>query len=307
MLAFGRIGWRRHTLFAELRQLEQPDSSAQLEEHLREARPATDWLDRWNTDKILSFAKSQSKQSIWGSPRPKILSKKLDPAKAVPPMSVWGKPLTEKAARAKQRKWWIQCANRILPPLPRGEWDLLGQLATGQAGARWATPARRAPAVPVTTSAIGADAADGAEGGASAWEWQKFVTTPIRVAERPNSRRLRHSSGTRLAPANAPYNGEAIGIHTYTQRTWRRLYGEVWQMSSFLERKTDVKGKGWNVTWGGTPPPPLSPSTANLELFEGVDSKGKVPGRQETQKPVTGQRGPRQRAPRQTAERRAGP
>lgn len=279
LLTFGRIGWRRHELFADLCRPEQPDNSAQLEDHLRETHAASpkDWLESWDTEKILTFAKSQAGRNLRNSPRPSLSLKKLDPSKAVPPMNIWGKPFADKPARLKEKKWWKQCANRILPPLPRGEWELLKQLATGEAGSQWAIPARRLLAAPVMPSLPGASPA--ADSGIETWDWEKYLAGPVRAVERPNSRRFRLASRPFPVPTNSPFDGPAIGFHNYTPRFWRRLYGEMWQLSAVMEKRASGQANGWDITWGGTPLQPLPPTAASFEFFEGVDSKGALPRR----------------------------
>lgn len=273
MLTFGRIGWRRHELLAELHRAEQPDNSAQLEAQLKETPAGTtrDWLDSWDKEALLTLAKSQAGRNLRSSPRPHPVLKKLDPRKAVPPINVWGKPFSEKPARAKEKKWWKQVENRILPPLPRSEWDLLKQLATGQAGPQWAVPPRRASAAAARLAAPSASEATGIE----AWEWEKYATAPIRVVERPNARRFRLPSQPGAPPPpGSPFDGPAIGFHNYTPRTWRRLYGEVWRLSSVVEKTPGRPASSWTITWGGTHWRPLAPSAADLEFFEGVDRNG---------------------------------
>lgn len=110
---------------------------------------------------------------------------------------------------------------------------------------------------------------------------------PIRAVERPNSRLFRLSSGYDSALPGSPYDGQAIGFHNYTPRFWRRLYGEVWQLTSVMERKSGGPLNGWDTTWGGTPLRPISPSTSSFEFFEGVDSKGALLGLPDEQPPRT--------------------
>ncbi|KAL1888893.1 hypothetical protein Sste5346_009277 [Sporothrix stenoceras] len=286
LLTFGRIGWRRHDLLEDLCRQTQPANSAQLEDQIRETQAASprDWLESWNKEKILAFAKSQSSRTLHNSPRPEMTWRKLDPKSAIPPMNIWGKPFADKPARSKEMKWWKMCLNRILPPLPRGEWELLEQLATGVAGSQWNVPARRplattaTPSAPSTSSLQDASGVEpAADGDIEAWDWEKYLSGPVRAVERPNSRRFRLASNPFPTPASSPYDGPAIGFHNYTPRFWRRLYREIWQLTAVMEEKAGGRAKGWQITWGGTPLRPLQPTAASLEFFEGVDSKGAVP------------------------------
>ncbi|KJR84907.1 uncharacterized protein SPSK_09470 [Sporothrix schenckii 1099-18] len=285
MLSFGRIGWRRHELLADLCRLKQPDNSGQLEDQLREAHATAprDWLGTWDKGKILAFARSQAGRNLRNSPRPNFSSKRLEPRTAVPAMNIWGKPFAEKPARLKEKKWWKQCANRILPPLPRGEWELLKQLATGEAGSHWAVPSRRSSAASAVTSLQ--DTLPAADGGIETWDWEKYLAGPVRAVERSNSRRFRLASRPFPAPLSSPFDGPAIGYHNYTPRFWRRLYGEIWQLTAVMESKAGGQASGWDITWGGTSLQPLSPTAASLEFFEGVDSKGALPLRSSGEQP----------------------
>ncbi|OAA65165.1 hypothetical protein SPI_01952 [Niveomyces insectorum RCEF 264] len=270
-LAFGRIGWRYHELMRRLRQPDQPDSAAQLEADLRRVRAADDWLDRWDTEKLLAFARSQSQYKLRDSPRPQASAKRLDPAEAVPATNAWGRPFAEKPARTKLRKWWKSLARRSLPPVPQGEWELLKQLATGQAGTAGHVPARRAmvQATQATHASLASTPAPEDE-----WEWEKYATRPIRSVERSRARRFCIARGLGPPPPDSPYEGPAIGIHRYTARFWRRLYADVWRMTATMERKPGQAQRAWDITWGGVPLRPASPLAGKYESFEGVDSTG---------------------------------
>ncbi|CAK7568742.1 MAG: hypothetical protein SEPTF4163_006744 [Sporothrix epigloea] len=277
MLTFGRIGWRRHELLAIFRRPEQPPNSAQLETNLRlqdgQILTARDWLDSWDKNKLLTFAKSQASRSLRSSPRPQAVLKRLDPRKAVPLLNIWGNPFATKPARLKEKKWWRQVENRILPPLPRSEWDLLRQLATGKADSRWDVPPRRKP---VAVTAI-ADTSTTRCSSTETWEWEKYLTGPIRVIERPNARRFRLPLRSCAMQNAAPLDGPAIGFHNYTPRFWRRLYNDMWQLSSVIEDPPGGPADNMDIariSWGGSDLQPIKLSTANLDFFNDMDSKG---------------------------------
>ena len=265
LLTFGRSGWRRRALFTELRQVEQPATSDALEQALQHSTSHGDWLEQWDTKKIILFLKSQASHSPRNSPWPKVTSTKLDPASVIPETNIWGKPFHEKVARTKEMAWWKKCAYRTLPPLPRSEWELLKQLALGKAGPEWDVPSRRTPIAPGTTAAKEKSSAD-------AWDWEKYAIMPIRDIERHKSRRLRIYFETTSEHADSSLGGPAIGVHKYTPRFWRRLYALVWQMTPMMEKTLDGSKGGWNITWGGAPLELAPTTSAHSELFEGVDA-----------------------------------
>lgn len=267
LFTFGRAGWRRRALFTEMRKIEQPASSDALKQALEDEPARGDWLDQWDTKKLMVFIKSQAAHNPRDTPWPKITSAKarLDPATAVPDVNAWGVPFHEKVQRTKTMTWWKRCAYRILPPLPRSEWELLKQLALGKAGPEWDMPARRTAAS--ATFATPAPVDD--------WDWEKYAVKPIRDIERPNSRRLRIYSGITSNPGENEETirgGPAIGIHKYTLRFWRRLYGMVWQMTPMMEKTADGSQGGWKITWGGSPTILPTATSAHDAFFEGVDS-----------------------------------
>jgi len=263
-LAFGRIGPRRRELMEILRRHDSPADTAALEAQVRDAdaplktRP-TDWLDKWNQARLLAFARTQAQVKVFHSPRPEVTDKQLQPSLAVPAVGVWGRPLAEKVARTKERKWWIALANRLLPPVTKGEWDLLQALSTGTAGKEWDMPPRRTP-VP----------SDRAAGTNDDWEWERYATEAIRSVDRPQSRKFRALHG------NADHS--TVGIHSWTPRSWRRLYEGIWQLTATMENSDEQPGK-WNIKWGRGNTQPTVASNLHREFFEGVDSTGKLPKR----------------------------
>lgn len=267
MLAFGRAGRRRRQLVEDLRRKEPPADSAQLEGRLRESPPSRrrDWLDKWDTDKMLAFTKSQACQTLRLSPRPTISTGRaqLDPNAAVPAVNAWGTPPGPRFARAKIRQWWKATVNRILPPVEKGEWELLRALATGAAGREWDAPPKRA-------------AKTGPEGEAP-WQWASYLTAPVRAVERPRSRSLKALYGFEGCDGSA-VDGRATHISTYTRRSWQRLYAQIFRLTSTMEERPQ-RGSRWHIEWGTIPIQPSTPSSIHREFFEGVDTKGRVPER----------------------------
>ena len=52
-------------------------------------------------------------------------------APVLPATNIWGRPLPERRARNIRRRWVARARESVLPPLPREEWQRLGDLAAG--------------------------------------------------------------------------------------------------------------------------------------------------------------------------------
>ena len=262
-LAFGRTGPRRRELMEVLRRHESPTDTAALDAQVRDADAAApaktrppDWLDKWNQDRLLAFAKSQARVNQSNSPRPEVLAKQLRPSLAVPESNVWGRPFAKKVARSKERKWWVALVNRLVPPVAKGEWDILQALSTGKAGKEWEVPPRRSRLL------------SGGTDKHERWEWERYATEAVRSVDRPLSRKFRALYGNP--------DGSAVGLHLWTPRSWRRLYESIWQVTATMDRAEGQPGKG-DFKWGRQDFQPTVASTLHDEFFEGVDHEGKLP------------------------------
>ena len=257
LLATGRLGPRRRHLMENLRRHDAPADTAALEAEIRGAEAAStqnrpaDWLDKWNHEKLLVFAKSQQQAGLKNLPRPNVKSQ-LKPEMAVPEINSWGRPFAAKVARGKERRWWIAFANRLVPPVAKGEWDLLRALATGKAGKEWDVPPRRTPVLSDQRQE---------------WQWERYASESVQSIERPYARSRR--------ALNGHADRSTIGVHTFTSRLWRRLYAEIWRFTATIEEKDGKPGE-WNITWGSTPTQPTATSSLHNEFFEGVDHAGKL-------------------------------
>ena len=124
---YGRTGKRRHELLAAVNRPDVPnDNEAVLQ------MSATS-LYRRNTklqlpDSLKVLAKAQMAQPAAQLSRPPIRS--LTPR--IPKTNIWGRPLPIRRARNLTRKWYSGILQRILPPLPQGEWERLRDLAVGK-------------------------------------------------------------------------------------------------------------------------------------------------------------------------------
>lgn len=260
LLAFGRVGRRRRELMAHLLR-PKPNSSAELEHYAAKAAAATaegrkmDWLDRWDLDKLRAFARSQVQALLNNPPKAPITANQTVPAKCIPAENAWGKPLPPKLYRTKLKKMWKAVADKLMPPLPKREWELLADISEGKVrDPRWFPPPRR----PVARAASG----DGME--RREWNWPAYATMPVSIVDRPTNRRNKLLTGA--VDENTPTGDpQPINCHKYTARTWRRLFGNIWQLTATMEKK--ATGQGWNIVWGKPKFQAPPASVGDMEFF----------------------------------------
>lgn len=245
----------------------RPDHNGNAKDNDRQPR-RPDFVDRWDTPRLLQFVKSQASTSLPYNPRPKIKgSGKFDPAFHLPAEGSSGAPLAPKVLRTKLQKGWKDMINRVLPPVEKGEWELLQALATGQAApALWRVPARR----PV---------AAGGGGGSpqQPWDWEGPAQIAVRQLERQRNRRFKLRSGE---TDDNPYGqGEPLHKHNYTPRFWQRTYAMLWGLTATMEKRQDKKN-AWKISWGGAEFVVSDSSPEHKEFFDlaavGADAKSAV-------------------------------
>ncbi|KAK4156077.1 hypothetical protein C8A00DRAFT_41350 [Chaetomidium leptoderma] len=259
--AFGRVGRRRRELMTDLLHREVPTNTEELEQYAAAAsalaaldRPL-DWLDNWDVEKLRTFARSQVQAGLINPPKAPITVNQTSPDKLIPSENAWGRPLAAKPARTKLRNLWKSVADKCMPPLPKEEWETLGEIAEGKMQEQWLPPHRR----PV------ARGMSGDVQGARTWDWQSYAIKPVAVVDRPANRRNKLLSGT--VDDNTPTGDpQPIDCHKYTARSWRRLLGNVWRLSPIMEQKPDGRG-GWNIAWGKVDFQAAQATPASFEFF----------------------------------------
>ncbi|KAL8297758.1 hypothetical protein RB597_007235 [Gaeumannomyces tritici] len=296
-IAFGRRGFRRRQLLSEFLQLkaqdgEPPEDGAAFDALIRDrhtqaptsshspeqnsggkrygALPAPDWLDKWDTEKLLRLLRYQAHAP--GTTRKAISGGNLDPRSKVPEKNIWGRPFPAKLARTKMKKWWVHMAERALPPLPAAEWELLQALATGTLeSGRSIIPRRPVAQTSAAESEIRRLAAQ-------AWDMEAYLLKPTMWVDRKSSRKQVLLSGI---PQQNDEFGHADGTRTVSHgqggraistRAMKRLYLQVWQESPLME--TDPKSPDkWTLRYG-KPPAKTQVSASHALIFQGVDQKG---------------------------------
>ena len=245
-----------------------PTNDAELEKYIakarqiqKEGRKKPDWLDNWDTDKLKAFMRSQiGAPSVINQPKTQITNLQAAPEKSIPEENIWGLPLNEKVKRTKLKNKYKQAAEKVLPPVPREEWELLRDLVNKKE--EWVVPGRRK----VGRMVWGRDEKSEEEA-ALDWDWRRYATQNIWKVDKQKSRRNMLLSGQ--VDEDLPYGEQkAINRHRYTPRLWRRTLEQVWRMTAVMERRED--GKGWKIEWGMKNfQPPVAPA-ADMEFFEGA-------------------------------------
>ncbi|KAB5576614.1 hypothetical protein GE09DRAFT_627600 [Coniochaeta sp. 2T2.1] len=267
MMGFGRTGRRRRELISELVHKtdgRRTDSTPQetARDSIEEEILWDDWLAHWDKDKVLAFAQAQASVDLPEMPLP--TGKFADPLKAIPTENIWGKPLAKKLARSKLRKEYKAIIKRLLPPVEADEWELLRSLATGEAGPRYAVPKRR------MVAAAGGGATDEATH-KDDWEWKDYVLKPVRAVDAKKSRKLKSLTGE--TDDTSPFPQPALGLHHITERSWRRLYSDIWRLTATMTQREDPKK--WDTKWGKLGVKIAEPSPSQAEFFDGIPSTGR--------------------------------
>lgn len=222
------------------------------------------WLDNWNVEKIKAVAGAQvrSPNTDW----PKQMRKTYDPASALPKKNAWGKPFKPQVIKRKEQKHYAKVLSDLMPPVPQGEWDLLQALSLGEAEAKiFDVPTRR----PIATTPVAAP--NSSKNTVHEWNWEAYVTKPVRAVERGNSRVYKSLSGAHDTDPRG--QGRPIGVKSFKPRRLRRsVYSRVWEATPVVEK---VKGKGkFQVTFGAARRVLSPAATSDLQFFSGVDAQG---------------------------------
>ena len=223
-----------------------------------------DWLDKWDTDKLKIYLKSQKQHAASVSTEwpTKSSYKVTDPASTIPAQNIWQRDWNPKTYKTKLAKSWKRAAEKIQPPLPEREWEMIRRIALNEdIPDAWKMPTRRR-----LVSSLFADPSDGAAG----WKWHDLATEPVRHVERPKApRNIRLTGET----DNGPYGRQNKGPAT-DGRWVRRIFTTIWQASSTI--KKDPFTAKESIVWGKKTRTARHATALQSELFEGVDSKGAI-------------------------------
>ncbi|KND89589.1 hypothetical protein TOPH_05605 [Tolypocladium ophioglossoides CBS 100239] len=282
---FARTGSRRRELMAQFVKPQGPNDSQALEALLDKAgegkqpsdttkgatsgavqgsrKPQNVFFQKWDQPKLLQILQSQKqhqKDTKGTTSWPGTAVKGTDQDQFVPKLNIWGIPPVEGLVRAKRAHWWRRSADKIMPPLGRGEWDLLGRLSTGaQDGGEWAIPERRHSAKPLLSQD---------ERSLPSLDWEGYATNPAAVVEKEQSRSRQRRSGRK---DTGPYGGRERS-QAVSSRWFRRAYNRTWQLTPSMSQ--DPNTLRYSFAWGTAQSKLPAATKAQLEVFEGVDKRG---------------------------------
>ncbi|KAL7937337.1 hypothetical protein V8C35DRAFT_179022 [Trichoderma chlorosporum] len=284
---FGRSGSRRRELMAQFVIPQGPTNSSALEKALGSAgrsseatkdassatHPTEDgaakvkkvFYEKWDQEKLLRILHSQRQQqrdtkgtTSWpGTP-----VKTLDPDQSIPKETIWGKPPGENLKRTKRANWWRRNAEKIMPPLGRGEWEVLKQLSNGgQERGEWKIPDRR----PLANSLAATDEMSAQ----TRWNWKDYATKPAAIVEKPKSLKQQRRTGQK---DSGPYSVKDRD-RNLSARWFQRAYTRAWQLTPTMAQ--DPNTLKYSFTWGSIQSRLPPAAKHQLQIFEGVDEKGR--------------------------------
>ncbi|KAM6480330.1 hypothetical protein HDV62DRAFT_108125 [Trichoderma sp. SZMC 28011] len=284
---FGRSGSRRRELMAQFVIPQGPKDSSALEEALDSARRSNEankassstthatsddtvkvkkaFFEKWDQEKLMKILQSQRQQqrdtkgtASWpGTP-----VKTLDPDQFIPKETIWGKPPGENLKQTKRANWWRRNADKIMPPLGRGEWEMLKELSNGgQERGEWQIPERR----PLANSLAATEEMTAQ----TKWNWEDYATKPTAIVEKPRSLKQQRRTGQK---DSGPYSVKDRDRNLST-RWFQRAYTRAWQLTPTMTQ--DPNTLKYSFTWGSIQSRLPPAAKHQLDIFEGVDENGR--------------------------------
>lgn len=262
LLAYGRIGPRRHALLRDLLRMEPepqspllpteskknppPQNTAEVKQILLAPRP---FDDDWKPPTILiDLLRAQQKSKTVEDLRKGMRIKQLEPK--VPEENAWGRPMPLVRRRNIRKKWFQNVTKSALPPLPEEDLKTLQGLIDGTVP--WEPPVRR---------------------------------TRIQEQQPPSSSSPSYLDARFLAcgPEKGPtFHRYASGRpHNITKRLMRRLWERIYTFVPLMDQHPTVptrKTFTFTQKYVGGVVSVLNqdPAQAPEELFEGLDEVGRL-------------------------------
>ena len=123
-MTYGRIGKRRHQLLSNLKIPDVPVDQVAVKRPLEPANQAVPHPSK----QLMALVKSQAKRKTGPFSRSNISH--IEPK--IPQENSWGRPMPIRRVRNYKRRWYAETLARIMPPLPKSEWEILLKRGSGQ-------------------------------------------------------------------------------------------------------------------------------------------------------------------------------
>lgn len=289
--AFGRSGTRRRQLMSEFVVPQGVKDSKALEALTNGASAATtDASDatptdggarekkaignsknrfflKWDQPKLLRLLSSQRQRQNEARSTSHLLGpaiKTTNPSVDVPKENIWGNAPAECVVNAKKARWWRRSADKMQPPLGRGEWELLGRLSRGaQESGEWQIPARRIR----VGAAAATEPQQGDKTAAAAAALMRYASHTAAAVERNQSaKRVARSGRVDAGPYGMSHSGNGL-----SPRWFRRAYNRTWMLTPKMEQ--DPRTLQYRFTFGDLPSM-RDATPQQRSIFEGVDANG---------------------------------
>ncbi|KAK6586733.1 hypothetical protein PZA11_000023 [Diplocarpon coronariae] len=223
----------------------------------------------------------------------------------IPEETLWGRPMALKMQESMVKKWWASTLERLLPPIPRNEWERLRDLAMGAMPLE-EPPRRRIPAFS-QSPALDKETAKTM----TTQQILNYFRMPARVPT-PDIDRVRfeldqglvispdatikeiqssrqklrdrvlkslgkgreHKFEDAVAPVKLDGTEALAENKKISPRSMRRVYAAIWSLTPTMAY--DQVTKTWNIKWGGPKSQAnagviTKPSPRDMELFEGIE------------------------------------
>ena len=275
---FGREGFRRRKIMSDFVRPQGADNTQSLEESIsstmenenrsivpsgkKRKPPKNSFFLRWDQSKLRQFLESQRTQekATHQSTSWRASIRSLDSDQYVPRKTIWGTPPADRLVQSKRARWWRSNAEKIMPPLGRGEWELLGKLAGGaQETDEWKVPSRRQPA-----NAVIEDSND-VQHVLALLDYAKAKVSTVERHSKPNQVRF---SGRKDC---GPYT-RGQEDRTLSPRWFKRAYNRTWQTTPTMTQ--DPNTLKYSFTWGVVTPKMPEATAQQRAVFDGVDRRG---------------------------------
>ncbi|KAH6889290.1 hypothetical protein B0T10DRAFT_49553 [Thelonectria olida] len=283
--ALARTGPRRRTLMNKLVLRDGPSDSDALEALLNTRKTLKD-ISEWTTE----TAESTSKPAFGRTSRPpksafhlkwdksKVLRllrsqqsqqgddywihkpiRHLNEDQFVRKETIWGTPTGKRVIWKRQGQFWRKAASKMMPPLKKDEWELIGRLCTAQDFDSDSTvPVRRTPAKLINDKQNSED---------MGWDWEGYARYGANnVESRKSAKRSQRTGQEDTGPYSKSKSAREIG-----SRWYRRAYARVWKITPAMEQ--DPHSLKHKITWGTFPNPAVPATKSQLDIFEDVSEE----------------------------------